>query len=150
MPLTISGKINRPALLAGLKAANGEPPLAPMVRAATPEELRLVLTEWSGVAMPFPREKSVVDFFREQVRLRPDAVAVRGGTHSLAYAELNRQANAVARRLLQAGLHPEDPVALLFGRCCAYVVAVLGVLKAGGAFVPVDPAAKVPPEMVQT
>lgn len=141
MPLTISGKINRPALLAGLKAAAVEPPPEAAARAATPEELQRVLTDWNRTAMPFPREKSVVDFFREQVRLRPEAVAVRDGARTLTYGELELQANRVARRLLREGLHPEAPVALLFERCCAYVVAVLGVLKAGGSFVPMDPNA---------
>ena len=140
LPRTISGKTNRQALLAGLNVAGALPP-EPAARAATPEEVQLVLTEWNRVEMPFPREKSVVDFFREQVRLRPDAIAVRSPTRSLTYGELDRQANCVAQRLLREGLYPEDPVALLFERSCAYVVAVLGVLKAGGSFVPLDPAA---------
>ena len=63
-----------------------------------------------------------------------------------AMKELDYQPNRVARRLLREGLHPEDPVALLFERCCAYVVAVLGVLKAGGSFVPMDPNAPAAPD----
>ena len=141
LPRTSSGKINRQALRAGQNAAAAEPSEESATRAATPEELQLVLTEWNRTEMTFPREKSVVDFFREQARQQPDALAVRSPTRSMTYGELDQQSNRVAQRLLREGLHPEDTVALLFERWCAYVVAVLGVLKAGGSFVPMDPAA---------
>jgi amino acid adenylation domain-containing protein len=141
MPRTSSGKIDRPALRATPKAAAAEPAEEAAARAATPEEAQLVLTEWNRTDMQFPREKSVVDFFREQARRQPDAPAACSPTRSLTYGELDRQSNRVAQRLLREGLRPEATVALLFERSCAYIVAVLGVLKAGGAFVPLDPAA---------
>ncbi len=78
--------------------------------------------------------------FEAQVRARPQAIAVRFGTRSLTYDELNRQANRLARYLIAAGVGPEVPVGLHVGRSPELLVSVLGVLKAGGAYVPLDPA----------
>ncbi|MFJ5974622.1 amino acid adenylation domain-containing protein, partial [Streptomyces sp. NPDC093060] len=70
----------------------------------------------------------------------PDAPAVRFGDTVLDYAELNRRANQLARHLTACGIGPEDRVALLLPRSADLVVAVLGVLKTGAAFLPLDPA----------
>ncbi|MFF8424833.1 amino acid adenylation domain-containing protein [Streptomyces sp. NPDC016566] len=70
----------------------------------------------------------------------PDAPAVRFGDTVLDYAELNRRANRLARHLTARGIGPEDRVALLLPRSADLVVAVLGVLKTGAAFLPLDPA----------
>lgn len=69
----------------------------------------------------------------------PDAVAVRGGHEQMTYRELNRKANRVAARLIDAGVRTEDRVVVIADRGPATVTAVLGVLKAGGAYVPIDP-----------
>src|SRR6185295_11688593 len=66
----------------------------------------------------------------------------------LSYRELNRRSNFLARRLLALGVGPGIRVALCLERSCAMVVAILGVLKAGGAYLPLDPAS--PPERLRT
>ncbi|MET7851640.1 amino acid adenylation domain-containing protein, partial [Streptomyces avermitilis] len=77
--------------------------------------------------------------FERQVRTTPGATAVQYEGTTLSYTELNRRANRLARLLISQGIGPEDRVAVLLPRSAAFVVAVLGVLKAGAAFVSIDP-----------
>ncbi|MFB7781070.1 non-ribosomal peptide synthetase [Streptomyces bauhiniae] len=98
-----------------------------------------ILDDWnatgSGVpAVPFPT------LFEERVRTNPSAVAVEFGALSLTYAELNARANRLARHLVGLGVRPERLVAVALPRSVRWLVAVLAVLKAGGAYLPVDPA----------
>ncbi|MCW6009609.1 non-ribosomal peptide synthase/polyketide synthase, partial [Micromonospora sp. CPCC 205371] len=75
----------------------------------------------------------------EQARLRPDAVAVVRGGRQLTYSALDRQADLLARHLLARGVGRDDVVGVCLAREPAMVVAMLGVLKAGAAFLPLDP-----------
>ncbi|MFG2296413.1 amino acid adenylation domain-containing protein [Streptomyces sp. NPDC048603] len=75
-----------------------------------------------------------------RARLRPEAPAVTCGGHTLDYGSLDAAANRLARRLRTAGARTGSPVAVMAGRDTGAVVAVLAVLKAGGVYVPVDPA----------
>ncbi|MFD4070202.1 AMP-binding protein, partial [Streptomyces albidoflavus] len=79
------------------------------------------------------------ELFEEQVRKWPDAVAVVFEDVSLSYAEVNARANVLARELVRRGVGPERIVALALSRSPLMVVALLAVLKAGGAYLPVDP-----------
>ena len=74
--------------------------------------------------------------FAEQAERTPDAVAVSAGDDRLTYRQLDRRANRVAHRLIELGVRPDDPVAVLMERSIDLVVAILGVLKAGGAYLP--------------
>lgn len=71
---------------------------------------------------------------------QPEAIAVTDGEHSLTYAELDAQANRVAHALLRRGVTAEDRVGIALTRRVELIVAILGVLKAGAAYVPLDPA----------
>ncbi|MFJ2173755.1 amino acid adenylation domain-containing protein [Streptomyces sp. NPDC087851] len=88
---------------------------------------------------PVTVDRLLPDLFEEHVRERPDAVAVVSGDTRWTYAELNAHANRVARLLRDEGVGREDRVALLLPRSAGLVAAILGVLKAGAAYVPVDP-----------
>jgi amino acid adenylation domain-containing protein len=77
--------------------------------------------------------------FEEQVERTPEAVAVRYGEDWLSYAELNRRANGVAHALRVQGVGPETVVAIVMERGIEFLVAILGVFKAGGAYLPLDP-----------
>lgn len=83
---------------------------------------------------------SVTELFAEQVRLRPEAMACRDGKRSLSYAELDRCSDAVARKLASLGVVAGERVALYLPRGVDLVAALLGVWKACGVYVPVDPA----------
>jgi amino acid adenylation domain-containing protein/non-ribosomal peptide synthase protein (TIGR01720 family) len=104
----------------------------------TPAEQHQLLTTWNGT------ESSAVTttlpvLFERQVASTPDAIAVTCGSDSLTYAELNKWANRLAHKLIEAGAGPERFVALILPRSLDLVVAVLAVLKTGAAYVPLDP-----------
>ncbi len=105
-----------------------------------PEERRRLLVDWNATARSFPRDRCLHDLFEEEARRTPDAIAVECGVRSLSYRELNDRANALARRLIALGVGVEDLVALHFERSAEVVIGILGVLKAGAAWVPLDPS----------
>ncbi|WP_436498518.1 amino acid adenylation domain-containing protein [Actinokineospora sp. HUAS TT18] len=102
-------------------------------------ERRRVLTEWNPTFAQEPGLETLPGLFGQRAAAMPDAVAVSCGTESMTYAELAASANGVARELIAAGVGPEDRVALLLPRSIGQVVALLGVVTAGAAYVPVDP-----------
>ncbi|MFD6794919.1 MULTISPECIES: amino acid adenylation domain-containing protein [Prauserella salsuginis group] len=85
-----------------------------------------------------PRD-GVLETFASWVARTPDAEALVCRDRSLTYAELDRQANRLAHRLLEAGAGPETPVGMLLGRDVEMIVALLGILKAGAVYLPLDP-----------
>ncbi|MFD8705383.1 amino acid adenylation domain-containing protein, partial [Kitasatospora sp. NPDC059648] len=86
-----------------------------------------------------PPESGLPALFERQVRENPAAVALADGEVTLTYGELNARANRLAHALIDRGVGPEQLVALALPRSAELVVAVLAVLKAGGAYLPVDP-----------
>ncbi len=82
----------------------------------------------------------VHELIQAQAKVRPDAVAVFDGNKRLTYRELDQQANELARRLQASGVHVGDPVGLCMRRSADLVIGALGVLKAGAAYVPLDPS----------
>ncbi|MFH9730155.1 amino acid adenylation domain-containing protein [Streptomyces sp. NPDC017260] len=94
-----------------------------------------------GLAGPTrePPDRRVHELFEERVRRHPDAVALVHRDRQWTYRELDVRANRLARALLARGLRPEDTVAVVTGRDLNWTAAVLAVLKAGGAYLPVDP-----------
>ncbi|MEU5018279.1 non-ribosomal peptide synthetase [Streptomyces angustmyceticus] len=105
----------------------------------TGAERERLLVEWNDTATHFPADLGVPELFEERVRERPDAVALTAGEQSLTYAELNAEANRLARRLKGLGVGPDTLVAVCLERGPDMVVGLLAVLKAGGAYVPLDP-----------
>lgn len=78
-------------------------------------------------------------YFEAQVRRTPDQIALCDQTQQLSYGQLNIRANQVAHQLMAWGVKPDIPVGLCFERSVEMVVALLAVLKAGGAYLPLDP-----------
>lgn len=89
---------------------------------------------------------SVVDLFTHRARSVPDAIAVVHEKDTLSYGELDHMSGRLSQRLVQAGLQPEESVAIMLERSIDYVIASLGVLKAGGSSVPLD--IDLPDEMI--
>jgi amino acid adenylation domain-containing protein len=85
-------------------------------------------------------EQSIPARFEQQVRRDPDRLAVKARSHALTYDGLNRAANRVARALLAQRAGGEEPVALLLDHGAPMIVAILGVLKAGRIYMPLDPS----------
>jgi amino acid adenylation domain-containing protein len=102
-------------------------------------EREQVLYEWNDTEREYPRDKCVHKLFEEQVRRSPQAAAVIYEEERLSYGELNERANQLAWRLRELGVGPEARVGLLAERSLEMVVGLLGVLKAGAAYVPLDP-----------
>ena len=124
-------------LLAGLAGApddrlSGLPMLSPA-------ELRQ-LEEWNDSRRIWKEAGSIHAVFERQAARVPDAPAVAFEDRTLRYGELNARANAVAWRLLELGVEPEEPVGICLERSAEVIVALLGVLKSGGAYLPLDPA----------
>ncbi|WP_432010894.1 non-ribosomal peptide synthase/polyketide synthase [Streptomyces cucumeris] len=105
----------------------------------TAEELRRTLVEWNDTGRPVP-PATLPELFARQVAAAPEATAVRYPGGELSYAALDSAANRLAHRLAGRGVGPERLVALVLPRSVEMVVAQLAVVKAGGAFLPVDPA----------
>ena len=101
-------------------------------------ECHQLLREWNDSAAPVP-ERSIYDLFEQHAAASPEDVAVEAGPEILTYRELARRCRHLAARLRAHGVGPEVPVGLLMETSPEAVVAVLGVLAAGGAFVPLDP-----------
>ncbi|MEV5898267.1 amino acid adenylation domain-containing protein [Nonomuraea fuscirosea] len=99
---------------------------------------RRMLAEWNGAAADVA-PATLVELFEAQVSRSPGAVAVASGEAELSYAELDERANRLARLLTGRGVAVDSTVGLVLGRGVEWVVAVLGVLKAGAAFLPLDP-----------
>ncbi|MFJ9622274.1 condensation domain-containing protein [Streptomyces sp. NPDC101181] len=105
----------------------------------TAAERRLLTREWNPAAGAGVPEEVPHTLVAEQTARTPDAVAVAQGARTWTYRELHDAAGRVAARLLADGLAPEDPVGLCAPRSFALAAAQLGVLRAGGVCVPLDP-----------
>ncbi|MFH8993362.1 amino acid adenylation domain-containing protein, partial [Streptomyces sp. NPDC017940] len=103
-----------------------------------PEERRRIVEEWNSTDTPV-RQAPLSVLFEAQVARTPDATAVVHGDIELTYAELNARANRLARLLVEQGAGPERLVALALPRSVDQVVAVYATVKAGAAYLPVDP-----------
>jgi len=102
-------------------------------------ERRLQLHRLAGPHRELP-DRRFHELFEERVRAHPDLVAAVCGARSWTYDELNRRANRIGRALLARGLRPEDVVAVVTERDLDWLAAVLAVVKAGGAYLPIEPA----------
>ncbi|HEY0602882.1 MAG TPA: condensation domain-containing protein, partial [Herpetosiphonaceae bacterium] len=123
-------------LLAGLVADPGRRILdVPILTEGEARQLR----QWNRTEALYPQDASFAALFEAQVERSPDAIAVRWQDQQLSYAELNRQANQLAAVLIEQGVRRDVIVGLLAERSINFLVAVLAVFKAGGAYLPLDP-----------
>lgn len=105
----------------------------------TEQERRQLLLEWNKIQTSLPPTSRVHTLFEQQVERDPDAVAVIFEDEHMTYGELNRLANRLAHTLQERGVGPEVMVGLCVERSMEMVVGLLGILKAGGVYVPLDP-----------
>jgi len=103
------------------------------------QERKQIVVEWNETGRPYPKKQRIQDLFSEQVERAPDQIALIGEQAQVSYRELNRRANQLGRYLQGIGVGPEVVVGLCLGRSVEMVIAVMGVLKAGGAYSPLDP-----------
>ena len=106
----------------------------------TEAEQQQMLSDWNQTAAVYPQEVCLHQLFEAQAARTPENIALSFQVHRLSYAELNSRANRFAHYLRSLGVGPEVLVGLMVGRSVEMVVALLGVLKAGGAYLPLDPS----------
>jgi amino acid adenylation domain-containing protein len=103
-------------------------------------EHRSLVVEYNNSAAPYPSDKTIIDLFVAQVARTPDDEAIRLAHQSLTYRQLNDRANQMAAHLRALGVGPGELVTIFMEHSIEVVAVILGVLKAGAAYVPVDPA----------
>jgi len=108
----------------------------PMMETA---ESDMILRSYNATEALYPA-KCLHKQFEAQVERTPQALAVQQADHRLSYAELNSQANQLAHYLLELGVQPDDRIVLCLERSPELIIAIMAVLKAGGCYVPLDPA----------
>ncbi len=106
----------------------------------TAAEQRQILKEWNATGKEWAGQRSLVELFEAQVAASAEATAIICEEERLSYEELNRRANQVAHYLRGLGVGPEVVTGVCLERGVALVVALLGVLKAGGVYLPLDPS----------
>jgi non-ribosomal peptide synthetase component F len=102
-------------------------------------ECEQLLREFNATEMSYPQETLIHELFEAQVRRTPEAVAIEHAGELIRYGELNRKADALAQWLGRAGVQVGDRVGICLERSIQMVAGILGVLKAGGTYVPIDP-----------
>ncbi|HYG65055.1 MAG TPA: amino acid adenylation domain-containing protein, partial [Thermoanaerobaculia bacterium] len=125
-------------LAAAVEDPEVEPALLPLLSEAESHQL---LTAWNDTASPYERDLTVHEVFDLQVEARPDAVAVIAGDEHLTYLGLARRARRLAADLRALGVGPEEVVGLRAERSAGLPAAMLGILYAGAAYLPLDPEA---------
>ncbi len=118
---------------------------AARVEILSEEEKREQLYAFNDTKTDYPMDKTIQRLFEEQAAKTPDRIALtapgaKGTAHiHLSYGELNKKSNQMAGLLTAKGVEPDNIVGLMTGRSTAMIVGLLTVLKAGGAYLPIDP-----------
>src|ERR1035441_2269450 len=111
------------------------PPCSEMLAA---EERRRLLHDFNDTDVPFPKS-TLIQLFEQQVAKSPNNIALVFPGQELSYAELDARSSQLAWRLIADGIGPEDIVAICLDRSPQMIVAILATLKAGTAYLPLDP-----------
>ncbi|MGB7606049.1 MAG: condensation domain-containing protein, partial [Lutisporaceae bacterium] len=103
------------------------------------EEKREILVAFNNTKTQYPKDKTICEYFEEQVRNTPDNAAVAYEGKKLTYKELNEKANQLARVLRGKGVKTDTIVGIMVERSLEMMVGIMGILKAGGAYLPISP-----------
>jgi amino acid adenylation domain-containing protein len=98
-----------------------------------------LLLKFNNTLTHYPKEKTIVDLFEEQVLKTPDQIALRKHNQTMTYLEVNQKANQLARYLVDGGVNNGDNIGLLVTRGFEMIIGMYGIMKAGAAYVPIDP-----------
>ncbi|WP_262030990.1 amino acid adenylation domain-containing protein [Microvirga sp. Mcv34] len=99
-----------------------------------------LVIDYNATEAPYPSSETIIELLRSQVARTPDAEAIRDGSETLTYQQLNERSNQVAAYLASSGVGPGRCVVVLMEHSMEVVVAILGILKSGAAYVPLDAA----------
>ena len=102
------------------------------------EEKNQILYEFNNTKVDYPIDKTIIDLFEEQVEITPNNIAVIFENQKLTYKELNEKANSLARFLLANNVTTGDIVGILLDKSLEMIISILGILKVGATFLPID------------
>ncbi|WP_279636870.1 non-ribosomal peptide synthetase [Corallococcus llansteffanensis] len=136
-PATVQRMARHFGALVEALVAHPEAPLASASMLSLDEQ-RQVLLDWNDTHTDFPRDATLPELFQAQARRTPDAVALVFGEDCITYRQLEERANQLAHALISMGVTPGTPVALGLERSFDLIVALLAVVKAGAAYVPLE------------
>ncbi|MFE7045865.1 amino acid adenylation domain-containing protein, partial [Streptomyces atratus] len=105
----------------------------------TARERQEILVDWNGSTGPYPDTATIHSLVEDRVTTDPDSIAVTHGAEQWTYAQLNARANQLAHHLRTTGITPDTLIAVCLDRSPELIATLLGILKAGAAFVPLDP-----------
>jgi amino acid adenylation domain-containing protein len=101
-------------------------------------ERKQIIFDWNTTSSEYSKDVSIAQAFEHQARLTPEVIALREGVRVLTYRELDRRADQVAWALIAKGVRPEMPVGIYMKRSIDAIVALLGVIKVGSPYVPLE------------
>ena len=105
----------------------------------TPSERKIILDKFNQTNLKYDETKTIVDIFEEQVEKTPDNIALVCNHKTMTYGELNKKVNSLANYLRNNGIKNNDIVGVMVNRSFEMIIAILAVLKSGGAYIPIDP-----------
>ncbi|HEX6292023.1 MAG TPA: amino acid adenylation domain-containing protein [Herpetosiphonaceae bacterium] len=138
-PATIAVFAEHLHLLAEQIIANPDQPVFE-IPCLTEAESHRLLVEWNATTADYRQDQRVPELIEAQAARTPDAIAIVMGQRRLTYRELNARANQLAHHLQALGAQPDTPIGLCVERSPELVIGLLGILKAGAAYVPLDPS----------
>ena len=107
----------------------------------SPEEKHTILYDFNNTTTEYPKDKTIIDLFEEQVKKTPDNIAIVFEDQKLTYKELNEKANSLAYYLkYNIGIRHNDIIGVMTSRSLEVIISMLAILKAGGAYIPIDPS----------
>jgi amino acid adenylation domain-containing protein len=109
------------------------------IKMLTREEEESLLVEFNNTLVEYPKNKTLIEIFQEQVLLAPDHIALQLGDETMSYKQLDEHSNRLARYLIARGQKNGDNIALLTTRGFDMIIGMYAIMKAGGAYVPIDP-----------
>ncbi|WP_080283458.1 non-ribosomal peptide synthetase, partial [Clostridium botulinum] len=110
------------------------------VNLLTEQEKNQILYEFNDTKVDYPKDKTIQELFEEQVEKTPNNIAVVFEDKKLTYRELNEKANSLARVLRDKGVKSDSIVGIMVERSIEMIVGIMGILKSGGAYLPIDPS----------
>src|SRR6266542_2869461 len=122
----------------GAIAENRERPISE-ISLLNEQERKQIVVEWNRTGKPYPKDRCVHELIAEQAERTPERIALIGERRQVSYRDLDRRANQLGHYLQRLGVGPDVLVGVCLERSAEMVVALMGVLKAGGAYLPLDP-----------
>lgn len=108
------------------------------IEIVTPEEKDKILNVFNNTKVDYPRDKTIVDLFEEQVEKTPDNVAVVFNDEKLTYRELNEKANSLANYLISQGVQPHTVIGLRLNKRLEMIIGILAIIKCGCCYLPIN------------